>query len=110
MVLSNDPNCIFFDFSFFTILIPVFRWGLTPGLHVALVWAALSIRVRVALGVRHLGLAFRYVLAAPASLLALGYMTASFASHELTLKRRLALFKDITRLSNPVLASTGRSA
>jgi hypothetical protein len=110
IALSSDPNRMLFDFSFFAILIAAFQWGLTPGLHVALVSAALSIRVWAALGVRHPGLILRYVLAALVSLLAVGYMAASFGSHELILKRRLAFLRDIIRSPNPVLESTGRSA
>jgi hypothetical protein len=37
-------------------------------------------------------------------------MTASFGSHELILKRRLAFLRDIIRSPNPILESTGRSA
>jgi signal transduction histidine kinase len=44
---------------------------------------------------------FRHAAVGPAALVVLGYLTASFGGFEITLKRRLALLKDVSRLANP---------
>ena len=99
--LSGDPSGVFGEFSFFAILIAAFQWGLAPGFRIALVAAILLLSVGIALGHGASDVGFRHVLVGPASLVVLGYMTASFGGQELRLKRRLALLRDVTRFSNP---------
>jgi signal transduction histidine kinase len=101
MAVSSGPTGMFDTFSFFAILIAAFQRGLAPGFRIALVAAMLVLSVGIALGPGHPDLGFRHVLVGPASLVVLGYMTASFGGLELRLKRRLALLKDVSRLSNP---------
>jgi signal transduction histidine kinase len=99
--LSGDPSGVFAEFSFFAMLITAFQWGLAPGFRIALVAAILLLSVGITLGQGDSAFSFQDVLMAPASLVVLGYMTASFGGQGLRLKRRLALLKDVTRLSNP---------
>jgi signal transduction histidine kinase len=99
--LSGDPSGVFAEFSFFAILIAALQWGLAPGFRIALVAAILLLSVGIALGHGDADVGFRHVLAGPASLVVLGYMTASFGGQELRIKRRLALLRDVTRFSNP---------
>jgi signal transduction histidine kinase len=99
--MSGEPSGVFVEFAFFAILIAAFQWGLAPGVRITLVAAILLLSVGVALGHADADFSFQHVLTGPASLVVLGYMTASFGGQELRLKRRLALLKDVTRLSNP---------
>jgi signal transduction histidine kinase len=99
--LSGDPSGVFAEFAFFAILIAAFQWGFAPGVRITLVAAILLLSVRVAFGHGDSDFSFQHVLMGPASLVVLGYLTASFGGQELRLKRRLALLKDVTRLSNP---------
>jgi len=99
--LSGDPSGVFVVFSFFAILIAAFQWGLAPGLQITLLAAILLLSIGVALGHGEADFSFSHVLLGPVKLLVIGYMTASFGGQELKLKRRLALLKDVTRLSNP---------
>lgn len=101
MGLSCDPNGIFLAFSFFAILITAFQWGLVPSLRIALVSAVLFFSVGIILASGYPEFGFRHAAVGPAVLVVLGYMTASFGGFEITLKRRLALLKDVSRLSNP---------
>jgi len=99
--LSGDPSGVFAVFSFFAILIAAFQWGLVPGLRMTLLAAILLLSIGIALGHGEADFSFSHVLMGPVTLLVIGYMTASFGGQELKLKRRLALLKDVTRLSNP---------
>ena len=99
--LSGDPSGVCAEVSFFAILIAAFHWGLAPGFRMALVSAILLLSVGIALGHGDADVGFRHVLVGPASLVVLGYMTASFGGQGFRLKRRLALLRDVTRLSNP---------
>jgi signal transduction histidine kinase len=99
--MSGEASGVFVEFSFFAILIAAFQWGLAPGFRITLVAAILLLSVGVALGYAAADFSFQHVLTGPASLVVLGYITASFGGQELRLKRRLALLKDVTRLSNP---------
>jgi signal transduction histidine kinase len=99
--LSGDPSGVFAVFSFFAVLIAAFQWGLVSGFRITLLAAILLLSVGVALGHGEADFSIRHVLMGPTMLLVIGYMTASFGGHELKLKRRLALLKDVTRLSNP---------
>jgi signal transduction histidine kinase len=101
MVLSTDLSGIFAAFSFLAILIAAFQWGFAPGFRIALVAAILVLSVGIAHGLGRSDVGFHHVLMGPASLAVLGYMIASFGGLELEHKRRLALLKDVSRLSNP---------
>jgi signal transduction histidine kinase len=101
VALSSGVNSLFFFGFPFAILVASFRLGFRPGLRVAVVSALLF--AVVGLATRREGPEFelnRFLLR-PVYLLALGYMMAYWGGFELSLKRRLALLKEINRLSNP---------
>jgi signal transduction histidine kinase len=99
--LSGDPNGIFIAFPFLAILIAAFQGGLALGLRIALVSAVLLFSAGMALAAGYQEFGLRHAAAGPAALVVLGYLAASFGEVEITLKRRLALLKDVSRFANP---------
>jgi len=99
--LSGDLSGVFPVFSLFAILIAAFQWGFVSGFRITLLAATLLLSIGILLGHSGADFSFRHVLIGPASLLVLGYVIASLGGQELKLKHRLALLKDVTRLSNP---------
>src|SRR5471032_1536 len=95
---SGGSNSFFFPFFFFAILATSFQWGFDEGARITLASASL-----LTLGVlaanwqadaAHLLLRTTFVLA-------LGYMIAYWGGLGLMQRRRLALLRGVSRLSNP---------
>lgn len=99
--LSSGTNSIFFLFFFFAILVASFRWGFASGLRVLIVSAALFTIVGFVTAPPEPAFELNQFLRRPIYFLVLGYMMASWGGAEVALKRRLALLKDVTALSNP---------
>src|SRR5262245_32545494 len=97
---SGGSNSLFFVFYFFDILVASFRRGAAEGLRVTAVSAALFTSVGYAVAPRSDFELNRFLLR-PVSLLMLGYMIAYWGGLENQLRRRIALLKDVTVLSNP---------
>jgi hypothetical protein len=97
--LSSGTNSLFFFFFFFVILVASFSSGYNAGMKVTFVSAILFITVGY------------YTTPAPIEpnrfllravyLASIGYLMAYWGGAETTHKRRLALLKDVSRLSNP---------
>jgi signal transduction histidine kinase len=104
-VLSSDPSDIFAGFLFFTILVTAFQWGRAPGFRLARVVAILILSLGMGLGYSDANTGIRYTLMGAAAMEMWGYLAASFSKHALRHKRRLALLKEISRLSNPRFSS-----
>ncbi len=101
--LSNGTSSIFFFGFFFAILVASFRWGFISGLRVTLVSVILFTSVALLTAQQGTNFELNRALVRPIYLLVLGYMMAYWGGHELNLKRRLALLKEVTTLSNPRL-------
>lgn len=99
--VSKGTNSIFVLFLFFTILVASFQWGFRSGLRVTVVAAVLFTCVGFAMAPAEPEFELNSFLLRPTSLLVLGYMIACWGGAETTLRRRLALLKDINLLSNP---------
>ncbi len=99
--LSNGTSSIFFFGFFFAILVASFRWGFISGLRVTLLSVILFTSVGLLTAPRSTHFELNRALVRPIYLLVLGYMMAYWGGHELNLKRRLALLKEVTTLSNP---------
>ena len=100
--LSNGPSSIFFFFFLFPILVASFRWGFTEGMRVTgtctvifIILAFFATRSSTA------DLELNRFLIRPIYLLVFGFMIASWGGRELLYRRRLALFRDVGRSSNP---------
>ena len=95
---THGTLSLFFLFFFFAILTASFERGFDEGARVTVVSALLYFAIGAvdaipdALSTRLLRATF---------LLALGYMIAHWGQSELTLRRRLALVRDVSRMSNP---------
>lgn len=99
--LSSGTNSVFFFFFFFAIMIASFQGGFGSGLCVALASAALFSAVGFLTTPAKPAFELNGFLLRPTSLLVLGYMMAYWGGYEVTLKRRLALLKDVSTLANP---------
>lgn len=101
IALTGGTGSIFFLFFFFPILVASFSAGFREGLLVTAV--SFTLFTLVGVTVAHSGANFDLgpALIGPVSLLILGYMIAFWGGHEITLKRRLTLLKEVNNLWNP---------
>src|SRR5215467_13095675 len=98
---SKGTNSIFFFFLFFAILVASFQAGFTAGMRVTLAAAVLFTSIGFAMAPEEPEFELHGFLLRPTSLLVLGYMIACWGGAETTLRRRLALLKDVSGLANP---------
>lgn len=95
---TGGGDSSFFPFFLFVILISAFRWGFDEGARITLASALLfSLTVLSAASDTEL----LHILLRTTFLLALGYMIAYWGESHLMQRRRLALLRDVSRLSNP---------
>jgi signal transduction histidine kinase len=99
--LSSGTNSVFFFFFLFAILTASFQWGFAPGLRVTLVSTALFTSIGYITAPAEPDFNLNIFLLRPTYLLVFGYMMACWGGAEITMKRRLALLKDVSTLPNP---------
>jgi len=99
--LSSGTSSVFFFFFFFAILVSSFRWGFRSGLSVTVLSAILFTAVGFATAPKGPNFELNRFLLRPIYLFVLGYMMAYWGGYEITLKRRLALLKEVNTLANP---------
>jgi signal transduction histidine kinase len=99
--ISDGANSVFFSLFFFSILLASFQWGFASGLRVTLVSTVLFTSVGFAMAPEAPYFELNRFLLRAVSLLIMGYMMACWGGSEITLRRRLALLKDVSTLSNP---------
>ena len=97
--LSSGTNSLFFFFFFFVILVASFRSGYGAGLKVTIVSSILFLTIGYVTTPTPIE-PNRFLLRA-VYLAAIGYLMAYWGGSEITHKRKLALLKDVSRLSNP---------
>lgn len=97
--LSSGTNSLFFFFFFFVILVASFRSGYSAGLKVTIVSSILFVTIGYITTPTPIE-PNRFLLRA-VYLATIGYLMAYWGGSEITHKRRLALLKDVSRLSNP---------
>ncbi|MFA9218666.1 MAG: histidine kinase, partial [Sphingomonadaceae bacterium] len=95
---SGGSNSFFFPFFFFVILTASFQWGFDEGARVTL-GSALILAMATLLSDQ--GADLVHLLLRTAFVLALGYMIAYWGGLGLAQRRRLALLRNVSRLSNP---------
>jgi signal transduction histidine kinase len=98
VAVSNDPSIAFL--FLFPILLAAFRWSFMAALRLTFVAAALLFAIEF---LKELGedIWLPEILLPPLYLLVFGYLGARWGDREVSAKRRLVLFKEISRLSNP---------
>jgi signal transduction histidine kinase len=101
VALSSGTNSIFFFFFFFAILVASFRWGFKAGLRVTIVSTLFFTLIGYVTAPPELAFELNRFLLRPVYLLVLGYMIAYWGGHEIKLKRRLNLLKELNLLANP---------
>ena len=102
IALSNGPSSIFFFFFLFPILVASFRWGFAEGMRVTGTCTVLFIVLAFFVSPSsNADFEMNRLLIRPIYLLVFGFMTASWGGREVLYRRRLALFRDIGRRSNP---------
>lgn len=101
VALSSGTNSIFFFFFFFAILVASFRLGFKAGLRVTIVSTLFFTLIGYATAPSDSNFELNRFLLRPVYLLVLGYMIAYWGGHEIKLKRRLNLLKEINLLTNP---------
>jgi signal transduction histidine kinase len=101
IAFTIHTNSIFYYFFFFSIIVASFSWGLTDGLRLTLVSAAIYTIVEMLSAPRDKPIDLNLVLLAPIGLLIFGYIIARWGGYHTELKNRLKLLKDVTVFSNP---------
>src|SRR5215213_2464594 len=97
--LSSGTNSLFFFFFFFVILVASFRSGYSAVLRVTVVSSVLFVTVGYITTPTPIE-PNRFLLRA-VYLAVIGYLMAYWGGSEVTHKRKLALLKDVSQLSNP---------
>ena len=98
VAFTGGVNSFLFLFFFFSILVSSLRWGFDEGARVTL--ASVILYSSSALIVSG-EFALPRLLLRAMFLLALGYLIAQLGENQLQLKRRLALLRGLSQLSNP---------
>ena len=95
---TGGVHSFFFLLFFFAILTSSFRWGFEEGARITIASAALFAASGLGSAA---GEDFSRLLLRTTYLLAFGYMSAYWGGTKVGLKHRLALLRDVSRLSNP---------
>lgn len=95
---TGGVNSIFFIFYFFAILTASFRWGFEEGARITVASAVLFAACGL---VSERGHDLPRLLLRSSILLTFGYMSARWGESKVVLTRRLALLRDVSRISNP---------
>jgi len=95
---TGGIDSIFFLFFFFAILTASFSWGFEEGARVTI--ASVTLFVAYGLFIDE-ELDLSRLLLRSTFLLSIGYMSAHWGESKLGAKRRLALLREVSRLSNP---------
>lgn len=95
---SGGGSSYFFPFFFFVILTSAFQWGFEEGARITL---ASAVALAVATWLANNSTNQAHLLLRTTFVLALGYMIAYWGGMGLAQRRRLALLRQVSQLSNP---------
>jgi signal transduction histidine kinase len=98
---SAGTSSIFYFFFFFSILIASFRYGFSEGLRVTAISAFSFTVVGYMASAGSQSFELNRFILRPGYLMILGYMMAYWGGKEIFSKKRLALLRDLSRISNP---------
>lgn len=98
VLFTGGESSFFYLFFFFAILTASFRWGFEEGARVTLASSALFAIIGL---ISVTDAEIPRLLLRATFVLALGYMIAYWGGSDVAQKRRLALLRDVSQLSNP---------
>ncbi|SFB33247.1 Histidine kinase [Collimonas sp. OK607] len=98
VLFTGGINSFFSLFFFFAILTASFRWGFEEGARIAIASALMLTLTGL---ISEAGQDLPRLLLRTTFLLTFGYMSARWGESKIELKRRIALLRDVSRLSNP---------
>ncbi|HWW07258.1 sensor histidine kinase [Collimonas sp.] len=98
VLFTGGVSSFFFLFFFFAILTSSFRWGFEEGARITVTSAILLAACGLMLDTKQ---DLPRLLLRTTFLLTFGYMSARWGESKIELKRRIALLRDVSRLSNP---------
>jgi signal transduction histidine kinase len=98
MIYCSGGSSYFFPFFFFVILTSAFQWGFEEGARITL---ASALAMALATWLANNSTNQAHLLLRTTFVLALGYMIAYWGGLGLTQRRRLALLRQVSQLSNP---------
>ncbi len=98
ILFTGGINSFYFLLFFFAILTSSFRWGLEEGARVTLASTSLFTATGLLLETEN---ELTRLLLRTIFLLSLGYLSAHWGESKVRLKRRLAMLRDVSQLSNP---------
>ncbi|SFH93100.1 Histidine kinase [Collimonas sp. OK307] len=98
VLFTGGINSFFSLFFFFAILTASFRWGFEEGARITIASALMLILSGL---ITETGQDLPRLLLRTTFLLTFGYMSARWGESKIELKRRIALLRDVSRLSNP---------
>lgn len=101
VALSRGTSSLFFFGFFFATMVASFRWGFREGMSVSTISVILFSVVALATASDGAEFELNRFLLRPVFLLILGYMMSLWGGVELRSKHRLALLREVGRLSNP---------
>ena len=105
LALTGGASSLFFVLIFFPILVASFRSGFTAGMAATLGAALACTAIGLFASSAEQGLELNRLLLRAVALLVIGFAISSRGGFETLLRRRLALLKEIGRLSNPRLGT-----
>jgi signal transduction histidine kinase len=105
VALTGGASSLFFVLFFFPILVASFRSGFAVGMGLTAVSTLVFLAVAGAVSRGGADIEWNRFLLRPVYLLGLGWVISQRGGFETLLKRRLALLKEIGRLSNPRLGT-----
>jgi signal transduction histidine kinase len=98
VLFTGGINSFFYLLFFFAILTASFRWGFEEGARITIASALMLILSGL---ITETGQDLPRLLLRTTFLLTFGYMSARWGESKIELKRRIALLRDVSRLSNP---------
>jgi signal transduction histidine kinase len=101
IALSSGTSSIFFFFFFYVILYTSFSRGFITGLSVTVISSITFTVIGYATAPSGLEFELNRFLLRPIYLIVIGYMMSYWGGYEILAKRRLALLREISTISNP---------
>ena len=98
VAMTGGADSFFYPFYYYAILIAAFRWGFAEAARLTLASAGLYLAIALTV---HADAVQLHVVARTLFLLTIGYLIAYCGEMDVIQKQRLALLREVSRMSNP---------